>query len=154
MVIAGATQRVYCEGQDITDAIRSRRVSEAVSQVAAFPEVREALVKTQRLLAENQNVVMDGRDIGTVVLPFADCKIFLTASVQERAKRRMRERRAAEGEVSLDDVAREIQQRDEEDMKRQYSPLVQAQDSILLNTTDLSLPEAVQAALRIARSAR
>ena len=151
---SGPIQMVYCQGENLTEEIRSRQVNAAVSQVSAVAGVREALVDIQRKMAESQNVVMDGRDIGTVVLPDAECKIYLTASVEERAKRRKKEREGKDTERSLEDIAIDIQKRDEEDMRRIHSPLRKAEDSVVLDTTTLSFCEAVEAAVEMVLAAK
>ena len=142
-------QLVYCRGQNVTDDIRNLQVSQTVSAVAALPGVREAMVEAQKQLAAGRDVVMDGRDIGTVVLPEAECKIFLTASVEERAKRRWRER---EGQgQALEEIVEELRKRDDEDTNRKASPLRQAEGSVLLDTTPMSFQEAVEETLRLVR---
>lgn len=146
-------QRVYCQGHDITEEIRSPGISRAVSKVAAIQGVREALVDAQRRLASGRDVVMDGRDIGTVVLPEAECKIFLTAAPEERARRRMEERKGRDEGGTLEGIKRDIIRRDLEDTNRKTGPLVQAGDSVLIDTTSMSLREAIDETLRIVRSA-
>ena len=141
---AAGRQLTWCEEEDVTEAIRTSSVSRFVSVIAAIPAVRQALVEQQRRLACRQNVVMDGRDIGTVVLPKAECKIFLTASPQERALRRSRELAAAGQKVDLDALAREIAVRDYQDSHRSTSPLRKAEDAVLLDTTGLSFEEVVK----------
>jgi len=154
---AGEAQRVYCRGRDVTEDIRSRPVSIAVPGVSAFADVRKAIVEIQRKLAADQDVVMEGRDIGTVVLPDAECKIYLTATVEERAKRRLKERvgpgdLSGEAGQTLEDIILELKKRDLEDSTRKISPLRRAEGSVLLDTTSLSFQEAVEEALRIVRS--
>lgn len=136
-------QLVWCDGKDVTREIRSPEVSRAVSVVAAYPEVRKRLVELQRREAERGGVVMDGRDIGTHVLPEADYKIFLTAAPEERAKRRWLELRKAGKDVSLEDVARDMAERDRVDMERDISPLKPARDALIIDTTGLSIEELV-----------
>ncbi|AET66823.1 cytidylate kinase [Desulfosporosinus orientis DSM 765] len=143
-------QRVWCDGRDVTQEIRSLEVSRAVSVVAAYPEVRKRLVELQRLEAERGGVVMDGRDIGTYVLPEADFKIFLTATHEERAKRRWLELRRAGKDVSLEEVARDMAERDRVDMERAISPLKPAQDAIIMDTTGLSIQELVAKIVELA----
>ncbi len=149
---AEASQQVFCQGQNVTEVIRSQEVSRAVSQVAAVAGVREALTGAQRRLAAHRDVVMDGRDIGTVVLPQADCKIYLTASVEERALRRWKEREAKDRDQTLEDIVQDIARRDYEDTHRITSPLRPAADSILLDSTALSFQEFVEKALALVRS--
>ncbi|MCL2165877.1 MAG: (d)CMP kinase [Clostridiales bacterium] len=146
---SGTIQMIDGQGRNLTEEIRSRQVNAAVSQVAAIAGVREALVDIQRKMAENQNVIMDGRDIGTVVLPHAECKIYLTATAEERARRRKKEREGKDQDRTLEEIAIEIRKRDEEDMRRTHSPLRKAEDSIVLDTTALSFQEAVEAAAEI-----
>jgi len=141
-----AGQQVMCQGRNITEDIRSAEVGRLVSRVSAVAGVRAALVEAQRRLAAGFDVVMDGRDIGTVVLPGAECKIFLTASVEERAKRRMKQREGKDSALTLDEIAADIEKRDRDDENREISPLVMAKDSILLDTTSLRFREAVDAA--------
>ena len=138
---------VFLNGEDITEAIRDPRVSEAASQVSVVPGVRRALLTVQRGFAFENSVVMEGRDIGTVVFPDANVKIFLDADPGERAKRR-----ALELEADPDEIAGELQQRDERDRLRVEAPLVQAPDAELVDTTGLSLDEVEQIILRIIRT--
>ncbi|EHQ88191.1 (d)CMP kinase [Desulfosporosinus youngiae] len=142
---------VWCDGEDVTQQIRSPEVSRAVSVVAAYPEVRERLVELQRREAERGGVVMDGRDIGTHVLPKADLKIFLTATPEERAKRRWKELKMAGKDVSFEEVAQDMVQRDREDTEREISPLKPAGDAIILDTTGLSVDELVAKILMLAQ---
>lgn len=137
------SQLVYLNDQNVTKEIRNNEVTNNVSMVASFKKVREELVKQQREIAKNQGVVMDGRDIGTVVLPNADIKIFLVASVDERAKRRHLENKEKGIESNLTKLKEEISQRDKFDSNREFSPLKQAEDAILLDTTSLSIEEVV-----------
>ncbi len=145
-------QQVFCQEQNVTEVIRSQEVSRAVSRVAAVAGVREALTEAQRRLAAGRDVVMDGRDIGTVVLPQADCKIYLTASVEERALRRWKEMGAKDQDQALEDIVQDIAKRDYEDTHRITSPLRPAADSILLDSTALSFQEVVEKALALVRS--
>jgi len=137
----GTEQKVYLDGNDVTEEIRKQTVSNAVSHVAEHPKVREELVKRQRELAENGNAVLDGRDIGTHVLPDADLKIFLIASVEERANRRHKENVEKGFPSDLDQLKIEIKERDERDSNREASPLVQAEDAIAIDTTSLSIAQ-------------
>ena len=142
---------VWCDGEDVTQQIRSPEVSRAVSVAAAYPEVRERLVELQRREAERGGVVMDGRDIGTHVLPQADLKIFLTATPGERAKRRWKELKMGGKDVSFEEVAQDMVQRDREDTEREISPLKPAGDAIILDTTGLSVDELVAKILMLAQ---
>lgn len=135
---------VWCDGQEVSTQIRTPEVTKAVSKVAAYPQVRERLVDLQRLEAKKGGLVMDGRDIGTHVLPQADLKIFLTASPEERAKRRWLELLAAGKEVSLDEVKRDMEERDRADSERETSPLIPAKDARILDTTGLRIEEIVE----------
>lgn len=134
---------VWCDGENVTQVIRNPEISRAVSIVAAYAEVRERLVGLQRREAERGGVVMDGRDIGTHVLPEASLKIFLTATLQERAKRRWRELVKAGKNAVLEEVAKDMQERDRQDTQRAVSPLESAQDAVILDTTGLSVEEIV-----------
>jgi len=142
---ADGMQHMYLQGEDVTEEIRQNRVSRYASQVSAMPEVRAFLLEMQRSLAREHNVVMDGRDIGTVVLPQADLKIFLTASAQQRAKRRHGELSMNGGHVPFQQVLEEILVRDEVDRTREIAPLYQAEDAVLLDTSELNLEESLQA---------
>ena len=136
-------QRLYLNGEDVTDFIRTPEVSEAASVTSAYPEVREKLLDLQHDLARENDVVMDGRDIGTVILPNAQVKIFLTASVRVRALRRMKELIEKGEEVTLENVEEEIRERDYRDSHRETAPLKQAEDAILVDTSSLSIEEVV-----------
>lgn len=134
---------VRVDGQDVTSEIRTPEVSHIVSQVAALGPVREKMVDLQRKMAERGGVLMDGRDIATNVLPGADVKIYLTASIAERANRRYKELRERGLAVNLADIEHDIAARDKADMEREISPLVQAEDATLLDTTGMTIPEVV-----------
>jgi len=144
-------QRMRLNGEDVTEAIRTPEVSTAASEVAAHPCVRAFLLDMQRSVAREHNVIMDGRDIGTVVLPDANLKIFLTASVEERAKRRYWELRTRGIETDFASVLRDVEERDRRDAERSAAPLRQAEDAILTDTSDLSLEESFQVLLKIIR---
>ena len=134
----GVTQ-VFVDGQEITGEIRTPEVSHIVSQVAALGPVREKMVDLQRQMATEGGVLMDGRDIATHVLPNADVKIFLTASIEERAQRRWKEMKEKGYDMSLEELQKDIAARDKADSEREISPLVQADDATLLDTTGLSI---------------
>lgn len=136
-------QRVFLNGTDVTDEIRSAEVTNNVSVVASFADVRSNLVNRQREIANSNSVIMDGRDIGTTVLPEADIKIFLVASVDERAQRRYKENVAKGMTTDLETLKHEIEARDYKDSHRQISPLTQAKDAILVDTTGKSIDEVV-----------
>lgn len=147
-------QRVYLDGQDVTEEIRYQNVSINVSNIAKLAVVRTEMVRRQRELAENRSVVMDGRDIGTHVLPNADVKIFLVASVEERAKRRHEENLLKGLPSDLEQLMKEIEERDEIDTNRESAPLVRASDAILLDTTSLSIEDVVEKILSEVEKAR
>ncbi|MDN6243011.1 MAG: (d)CMP kinase [Tetragenococcus sp.] len=136
-------QLILVEEQDITDAIRQPEVTNNVSEVSAFPKVRAHLVKAQQKIAASGGVVMDGRDIGTTVLPDAEVKIFLVASASERAKRRYKENQAKGIKSDFDTLKGEIEQRDYTDSHRATSPLKQAEDAVLVDTTGMTIAEVV-----------
>ncbi|MCX7772169.1 MAG: (d)CMP kinase, partial [Clostridia bacterium] len=146
-------QKVILDGEDVSGKIRTDEVSMGASNVSAFPSVRVKMVELQQKLASNNSVVMDGRDIGTHVLPDAQIKIFLTASVQERARRRFEELKE-KGLLTktFDELVKEIETRDYNDSHRQASPLRQADDAVLLDTSSYSIEEAVEEMLKIIRS--
>lgn len=137
-------QKIYLNGVDVSTAIRTQEVAAAASKVATYKAVREALVDMQRKLAATKSVVMDGRDIGTVVLPQATLKIFLTASAEERANRRLLEYKTKGMEVAYDVLLKEIQERDHQDANREVSPLKRADDGIEIDTTSLSIEEIIE----------
>ena len=144
-------QRVFVGGEDVSDFIRSPQVSKAASQVSAVQEVRDFLMETQRSLARKNSVIMDGRDIGTVVLPDADLKIFLTASPEARAQRRCKELEEKGSPMPYEEVLRDIQQRDYDDSHREAAPLKQAADAVLVDTSELNLAESVDAVCTLIR---
>jgi cytidylate kinase len=135
--------RIVLNGEDVSALIRAPEVSDAASKVSAIPGVRRALVQKQRALAETTSVVMEGRDIGTVVFPNAEVKIFLDADAEERARRRYKE---APASGSVEQVAREMTERDERDRTRAEAPLTQAPDAVYLDSTGLT-PDAVEEAI-------
>lgn len=135
----GKGQLVYLDGQDVTLAIRQHDVTNNVSWVAALAPVREKLVEQQRAIARNGAIIMDGRDIGTVVLPDAELKLFLEASVDERAERRYKENLEKGIATDLDVLKKEIAERDYKDSNREVSPLKPAQDAIIFDTTGVSI---------------
>jgi cytidylate kinase len=144
--------RVLLNGEDVTETIRQEQVSAAASKVAAVPAVRRAMVKLQRKFAEENSVVMEGRDIGSVVFPDAQVKIFLDAHAEERARRRAGELRAKGQHAEVSAIAGELRKRDEHDRNRRDSPLVQAPDAQLVDTTGLSIEEVEEVILRIVRA--
>ena len=144
-------QHMYLSGEDVTDAIRTPEISMYASDVSSFPAVRAYLMDMQRSLAETNDVIMDGRDIGTVVLPDAGLKIFLTASPEARAERRLLELQRKGQDVTFEQVRQDIQQRDFNDSNRAAAPLKEAEDSILLDTTNLDIQETCQAVADLIR---
>ena len=144
--------RIQLNGEDVTDAIRTPQVSSGASRVAVIPGVRRAMVAKQRSLAERVNVVMEGRDIGTVVFPDADVKVYLDAKPPERVRRRFEEGRAKGEEVSESLLAAQMRERDQRDSTRADAPLAQAPDAVYLDSTALGVPEVEEAILKIVRS--
>ena len=144
-------QRMYLNGEDVTEAIRRHEISAYASAVSAIPAVRAFLLEQQRALAREHDVVMDGRDIGTVVLPEADVKIFLTAAPEVRARRRWLELKQRGQETGFDTVLRDVLARDEQDTHRSAAPLRQAEDAVLADTTDKDLEQSLALLTQIAK---
>lgn len=142
-------QRVFLGDEDVSEAIRQNEVSMAASNVSAIPKVREFLFGLQRDIAEKNNCIMDGRDIGTVVLPNAQIKIYLTASAQARADRRYKELTEKGQEVNYDNILKEIELRDYQDTHREIAPLKKADDAILVDTTELDLNGSIEYMLKV-----
>ncbi|MCC8105100.1 MAG: (d)CMP kinase [Clostridiales bacterium] len=142
-------QHVYLNGEDVSSLIRTEQVSDMTSRSSAKPQVRAKLTALQRDLAARENVLMDGRDIGTEILPDADLKIYLTASVETRAKRRYLEQAAKGGDCTLEEIEQDIRERDYRDMHRQTAPLRQANDAILIDSSDMTIEEVVSEILRL-----
>lgn len=138
------TQKVYLDGEDVSEQIRQEVIGNMTSAIAVYQPVREILVAMQQDLAKNNNVVMDGRDIGTAVLPDADLKIYLTASVSTRAKRRYDELVAKGLSCDMAEIEKDIQDRDYRDMNREVSPLAQADDAVLVDSSDMSIEQVVE----------
>ena len=149
LAFSQAGQRVFLCGEDVTDFIRTPEISMYASAVSAVPQVRAYLLETQRSMARTHSVIMDGRDIGTVILPNAEVKIFLTASIEARAKRRYLELTQKGQEVIYEDVLREMQERDGNDRNRSVAPAVPAADAIHLDNSGMSPEESVNAMLKI-----
>jgi len=143
VVYKGKQQIVLLDSKDVTDDIRTSEVSKAASYIAVIPEVRMKLVEIQRKIAAEIPIVVDGRDIGTFVLPDATYKFFLTATVEERAKRRWKEMQEAGRLDTLENVMNEIKQRDLNDSSRSFAPLKKAEDAILIDTTHLTIEQVV-----------
>ena len=144
-------QKVYLNGEDVSDDIRKPEMSMAASNVSAIPAVREFLLDLQKDMAKKYNVIMDGRDIGTVVLPFAQVKIFLTASAEIRAKRRFLEFTEKGHNVIFEEILEDIKKRDYNDSHREIAPLKQAEDAILLDTSAYDCDEVVYKIIDIIR---
>lgn len=142
-------QKVFLNGKDVSEDIRKNSVSMSASETSAIPEVREFLFELQKKIASENSVVMDGRDIGTVVLPDADVKIYLTASAEERANRRFRELQGKPDCPDYDTLLAEIIQRDKNDMNRSVAPLKKADDAFEVDSTFMSLDETIQKIYRI-----
>lgn len=136
-------QVIFLDGEDVTAFIRTPEISTAASDISALPIVRKRMVDMQRELATKSSVIMDGRDIGTNVLPNADLKIYLTADVSVRAKRRYLELKDKHPEITLEEVQRDMAQRDHNDATREIAPLRMAEDAILVNTDDMDIPQTV-----------
>ena len=133
--------KIYIDGEEVTDELRKREVTALVSKTAALKEVRESMVEQQRVISKGKKVILDGRDIGSVVFPNADVKIFLVASPYERAARRVKDYEKLGQKVSHDDVIEEILKRDKEDMERENSPLIKAHDAVEVDTTSMTIEE-------------
>ena len=144
-------QHVYLNGEDLGDRIREPEISMYASAVSAVPAVRAFLLDTQRDIAAKNSVIMDGRDIGTVILPNAEVKVFLTASDEARAKRRTLELQAKGMDVKFDDVLREMRERDHNDSHREIAPAVAAADAVVLDNSDLTIDETAEAIMAMAR---
>jgi cytidylate kinase len=144
--------RISLNGEDITEAIRNQEVSNGASKVAVIPGVRRAMVAKQRAIGERASVVMEGRDIGTVVFPRADVKIFLDANPGERVRRRLQDVRATGDAISERELAAQMKERDQRDSTRADAPLAQAPDAIYVDSTPLTIDEVEEAILKIVRS--
>ncbi|MFA7611814.1 MAG: (d)CMP kinase [Acholeplasmataceae bacterium] len=140
--------KIFANGIDVTEQIRSLEVTKNVSKVSSFPSVRKHLVKLQRKASKGKNVIMDGRDIGSVVLPNADLKIFLTANIEERAKRRMLELHAKGQDVDLLMMIEDIKIRDHKDSTRKVSPLIIPKDAIIVDSTNYSIEKTVEVIIK------
>lgn len=145
----GGEQHVFVNGEDVSDKIRTPEISMGASTVSAIPRVRDFLFDLQKKIAAENNVVMDGRDIGTVVLPNADVKIFLTATAEERARRRHKELAEKGEQVSFEEVLADVNKRDYNDTHREIAPLKQAEDAVLCDTTNVDLQGAIDMLINI-----
>ena len=141
--------KVFIAGQDVTNFIRTPQVNNAVSIVASYKGVRQYLVERQRLMAEAGGVILDGRDIGSVVLPNAELKIYLTASVEARAMRRYLEVKGTVNEQTLEDIKESVMQRDDMDKNRKESPLIQVEDAVLVDSSEMTFDETVERILHL-----
>lgn len=146
-----AVQHVYLNGKDISSRLRNEEVGNMASVTSAIPEVRKKLLELQQNLAKTQNVIMDGRDIGTCVLPHADVKVYLTASVETRAKRRYQELQEKGEDCNLEEIAHDIEERDRRDMTREIAPLKQAEDAVLVDCSDMTIAEVVKTIVDLCR---
>jgi len=140
---------IFVDGEDVTEEIRNPKIDRNVSQIARLPKIRKQLIYLQRKLAEKGNVVMEGRDIGSVILPKADIKLYFTASEEERIRRRYIELLDKGYNVDYEEVKKQILQRDEIDSKRKYAPLIKAKDAILIDSTKKSIEEVKNEILKI-----
>ncbi len=140
----GGVQQIYVNGRNVTARLREEAVGNMASKTAGIPEVRARLLKLQKDLAREQDVVMDGRDIGTCVLPDADVKVFLTASVKARAQRRYDELKEKGADCELREIEKDIRERDERDSTRAEAPLRQAEDAVLIDSSDMTVEEVVE----------
>ncbi|MCD7813989.1 MAG: (d)CMP kinase [Lachnospiraceae bacterium] len=147
-------QHVYLNGEDVSSLIRTERVSDMTSRSSAIPAVRAKLTDLQRELARRENVLMDGRDIGTMILPDADLKIFLTASVETRARRRYLEQAQKEENCSLEEIEKDIRERDYRDSHRETAPLRQAEDAVRIDSSEMTIEEVVAEILRLVNERR
>jgi len=140
---------IFVDEEDVTEEIRNPKIDRNVSQIAKLPKIRRQLIHLQRKLAEKGNIVMEGRDIGSVILPMADIKLYFTASEEERIKRRYKELIKKGYDVGYEEVKKQIVQRDEIDSKRKYAPLIKAKDAILIDSTEKSIEEVKDEILKI-----
>lgn len=146
-------QHIYLSGEDVTQSIRDLRVSVSTMRIAGIPQVREHMLALQCKIAKDQNVVMEGRDIGTRVLPNATLKIYLTASIEERAQRRYKQMKEADFPVKYDHVLKDIMDRDDQDARRAVSPLRPAEDSVHIDSSNMTFDETVALIKRLAMEA-
>ena len=145
---------ILLNGINVENKIRSRKVSEYVSKISQIPEVRNKLIKIQQKICENRNVVMDGRDIATIVMPNADLKFFITADIKTRAKRRFDELKSVDKEVTFEDVLNNLNERDSDDVKRKYNPLIKVADAIVIDNTSLNFAQQNELIFRYIKDAK
>ncbi|KGY11950.1 cytidylate kinase [Vibrio tubiashii] len=151
-IAEGDLVKVILEGEDVSGELRKEETGMAASKVAALPRVREALLRRQRAFADGQGLIADGRDMGTVVFPQAEAKIFLDASAEERAQRRLKQLQDKGLDVKFADLLSEIQERDDRDRNRPVAPLRPAEDALMLDSTSMSIDEVVEKALQYIES--
>lgn len=144
IVYENDVQQIYLNGENVTAMLRTEEVGNMASKTSAIPAVREKLLELQRTLAREKDVIMDGRDIGTNILPNADVKIYLTASVEKRATRRYKELLEKGENCVYEEIAQDIKERDERDMNREIAPLKQAEDAILVDSSEMTIDEVVK----------
>lgn len=144
-------QQIYLNGENITGMLREEAVGDMASKSSPVPEVREKLLMLQRTLAREKDVVMDGRDIGTNILPEADVKVYLTASVETRAKRRYDELTAKGTDCDMEQITADIEERDHRDMTRETAPLRQAEDAVFIDSSNMTIEEVTEAILKLCR---
>lgn len=144
-------QQVLLNGENVNGKIRTEEVGNMASATSVYPDVRRKLVALQQKLASDTDVIMDGRDIGTNILPDADVKVYLTASVETRAKRRYDELTEKGLACDYEEIAKDIRERDERDMNRETAPLRQAEDAVLVDSSDMTIPEVVETIVRLCR---
>ena len=145
---------IFVDGEDVTEEIRNPRIDQNVSQIARLPKIRKQLIYLQRKLAEKGNIVMEGRDIGSIILPQSDIKFYFTASEEERIKRRYKELISKGYSMDYEEVKKQIMQRDKIDSKRKYAPLIRAKDAILIDSTEKSIEEVKDKILKILKKYR
>jgi len=145
---------ILLNGTNVENKIRSRKVSKYVSKISQIPEVRNKLIKIQQKICENKNVVMDGRDIATIVMPNADLKFFITADIKTRAKRRFDELKSVDKEVTYEDVLNNLNERDSDDVKRKYNPLIKVADAIVIDNTSLNFVQQNELIFRYIKDAK
>jgi cytidylate kinase len=146
--------RVFLDGEDVTEEIRTPEVTRVVSSVSSLPSVRRAMVREQRRMGEKGGIVLEGRDIGTVVFPDADVKFFVVASIKERARRRLLELREKDVEANQEDLERELEERDRSDSTRPVSPLQRADDAIEVDTSKLTIDQQVELVVKTVQRKR
>ena len=145
---------ILLNGINVEHKIRSRKVSEYVSKISQIPEVRNKLIKIQQKICENRNVVMDGRDIATIVMPNADLKFFITADLKTRARRRFDELKSVDKEITYADVLNNLSERDNDDVKRKHNPLIKADDAIVIDNTSLNFAQQNELIFRYIKDAK